>query len=83
MQIIGGIGLLSALWYSAAVIVGAGIGSPNGQVHSDYYGASAIMISIPLAMIIIGWLWVTIAYLRMPFNKPTKKLAEQVAASDR
>ena len=68
MQILGLIGFILATMYSASMILGAGIGSPTGEVHESYYVTASWMMGVPGAVFLIGWIWVTIGFLRAPVS---------------
>lgn len=79
MQILGFAGVLYGGWYSAALIIGAGIGSPNG-VASDIYVVAAWMVGIPAFICLVGWIWMVCGFLAAPIR--TKKLVQSNADTE-
>jgi hypothetical protein len=74
MQILGFAGVLYGGWYSAAMIIGTGIGSPNG-VSSDVYVVAAWMVGIPAFVCLVGWIWMVCGFLAAPIR--TNKLVNE------
>lgn len=66
MQVIGLGGMLVGGWHSAAMIIGAGIGSPSGRPDDSYYATAALMVGIPALVFLAGWSWVVSGFLAAP-----------------
>lgn len=75
MQILGLAGVLYGGWYSAAMIMGAGIGSPNG-VSSDVYKMAAWIVGIPALVCFVGWIWMVCGFLAAPIR--SKKIVNEI-----
>jgi len=92
MQIAGLAGAIFGAWYSSAMIIGSGIGSPSGRPDESYYTTAGWIIGLPILVFLAGWLWVVVAFLTAPkrSRKPKppnaatnkKEQAEQVGAGD-
>ena len=66
MQLVGALGAGAGGWYSLAMLMGSGIGSPNGQADPELYTQALLLTGIPALLALIGWLWATIGYLVAP-----------------
>jgi len=63
LQIVGALSLVASATFSFSMIVGAGIGSPNGSVHDDYYWVASLLLIASGLLFLVGWLWVNIGYI--------------------
>lgn len=64
MQLAGFAGLIAAIFYSLTFLLGSGIGSPTGKPSPDLYPLAAVLISIPALLLVSGWIWVTVGFLK-------------------
>lgn len=69
MQIVGLGGMVLGGFYSAAMIVGAGIGSPTGSPHDSYYVTASWMLGVPALLFLVGWVWVISGFLAAPVRR--------------
>lgn len=64
MQLIGFAGLVGGAFYSLTFLLGSGIGSPTGKPSADLYPLAAILIAAPALLLISGWIWATVGFLK-------------------
>ena len=63
LQIVGAMLLVASTVYGFSMIVGVGIGSPDGTVHDDYYKIALACLIISGLVFLTGWFWANIGYI--------------------
>ncbi|BDS07376.1 hypothetical protein NT6N_24160 [Oceaniferula spumae] len=63
LQIVGAVLLVASAVYGFSMIVGAGIGSPDGTVHDSYYKTASAWLIVSGLVFLSGWVWANVGYI--------------------